>query len=173
MTEDRKLKAPAGSAGPPSKGRRTLLVGGMLGVGISTLPFRPVLANTCTVSGAQSVNPSQPTVTCQGRSHGYYKTQTSDWPGGYKRTTLYSSVFGSGRASPSTLTFLDALNGSGTCLGAGNHITMAQAVAAVLNAASYSATTFGYDVPGIVAYINDNWNDPNLTSNLDLLNRRS
>jgi hypothetical protein len=156
-----------------SKDRRTLLVGGALGLGISTLPFRPALANTCTVSGSQSVSPSRQTVTCLGLSAGYYKNHPSNWPGGYQTTTLYKSVFGSGRASPTSLSFIDALNGKGTVIGGvGNSTTLGQAVAAVLNAANYGAAAFGYDVAGIVSYINANWSDPNLTNNLNLLNNR-
>jgi hypothetical protein len=167
---------PTRAAAPPqapSKGRRSLIVGGALGLGISTLPFRPALANTCTVSGSQSVSPSHQTVACLGLTVGYYKNHPTKWPGGYQTTSLYKNVFGSGHASPTSLSFIDALNGNGTVIGGvGNSTTLAQAVTAVLNAANYGAAAFGYDVAGIVAYINANWNDPNLTANLDLLNNR-
>src|SRR5690242_15526008 len=173
--------------------RRGLLVAAA--GGIVTMTSRRSLAHGCGVSNAMSVNPSMVTgATCMGYGPGYWKNNPSAWPppfvavgGPFRNATLWKDIFGTigiARVDNPSGTFLLALNQGLTAIGstsAAVNQLPAQCVASVLNAAQFGASGFGFDVRGIVSFIEQNWRyqpqhptDPaDLNTILTMLNSRS
>ena len=87
--------------------------------------------------------------------------------------TPYSQIFGSGVASDSHLTLMQALWLNGT---SGGNSVLAQSVAAVLNAYRFGSDSFGYSPDQVVQMVRDGvygGQVTNLLQDLTTMNERS
>jgi len=133
-----------------------------------TVAGRPAWANTCSISGMQSGNASRPgPVVCQGCSYTDWHA-TSSWP--ISKRTKFRELFTEDiyydEKSIKRVVKKAAKGSARFELGA-------QAVAAALNAVTYGAETFGYDLSGIQTMYNcrvGNDDDDNLLRDLVSLN---
>jgi hypothetical protein len=103
---------------------RRKLTGAALGVSaVFTLASRPVWANQCSISGMASGNLSQPQVTCEGCTPGYWRVcQHLDSWSGFQTTDTFNSVFGvtqyvDCKGTPYTLLDVMYLNGGSYACG--------------------------------------------------------
>lgn len=189
-------------ASPPAEGPRQPIAGvfrrrGLLvaaASGIVTMTSRRSLAAGCGMSNAMSLNPSMISgATCFGYGPGHWR-HTVAWPSPFvavpelhKPATLWKDVFGTAgvaRVNNPNGSFLTALNQGLVAVGSTTAAVRelpAQCVAAVLKAAQFGVSGFGYDVRGVVSFIEQNWTyqpqhpkDPaDLTALLNILNSRS
>lgn len=163
-----------------------------------TLASRSAWANGCSISGMHSGNMSHVgTTACEGLTPGFWKNHTN-WPGAYSTSFKFNSLPGFAgflvdangavfQAFADEITLIQcfepSVHSDEVTLKGVTHTVVSmpsnglgqeflqEVVSAIISAAYFKNGEFGYDQPGIVAYIAANWFTTHIYADLKALNQ--